>query len=114
VDHFVIDKPARGGWRRELVFINNQWFTGLEFPAGYSRHTNGNMPVDCSRHYEKAGNYSFIELEGRDIEPAAKPGTIRLMHFPAFATASDSRHFTSRNHTLSRNLPRVLSEFDKF
>ncbi len=84
VEHFITDKKAEGGGRGEPVFINDQWFTGLEYPAGYSRHTDGNTPKDYSRYYEKVGNYSYIDLEGRDIEPNAQKGLVRLMHFPGF------------------------------
>lgn len=94
VERFVTDKPAEGGGRGEPVFLNKQWFTGLEYPAGYTRHTDGNTPKDYSRYYEKVGNYSYINLEGRDIEPQAQKGLVRLMHFPGF-TQPDF-HITSK------------------
>ena len=99
VERFTVSESARGGGRGEPVFIGNQWFTGLEYPAGYTRHSNGNLPVDYTRHYEKVGNYSFIDLEGRDIEPLGTPGMIRLMHFPGFAVSADSLHFTIKSKT---------------
>ncbi len=99
VERFIVNTAARGGGRGEPVFIGNQWFTGLEYPAGFSRHTNGNLPADYTRHYEKVGNYSFIDLEGRDIEPAGTPGMVRLMHFPGFAVTADSLHFNIKSKT---------------
>lgn len=94
VERFTVEKPATGGGRGEPVFIGDQWFTGLEYPGGYSRHTDGNTPADYTRHYEKVGNYSFIDLEGRDIEPVGKTGMIRLMHFPGYAVTADSVRFS--------------------
>lgn len=85
VERFITTKTAKGGGRGEPIFVNNQFFFGLEYPAGYTRHTDGNTPKDYSRYYEKVGNYSYINLEGRDIEPNAQKGLIRLMHFPGFA-----------------------------
>lgn len=99
VERFTVGKPASGGGRGEPVMIDNRWFTGLEYPAGYSRHTNGNTPADYARHYEKVGNYSFIDLDGRDIEPAGTKGMIRLMHFPGYAAPADSGRFTVRSKT---------------
>lgn len=91
VERFVVSGMATGGGRGEPVFIGNKWFAGLEYPGGYSRHTNGNTPADYGRHYEKVGNYSFIDLEGRDMERAGKAGLIRLMHFPGYALAGPTR-----------------------
>lgn len=99
VERFIVHTAARGGGRGEPVFIGDQWFTGLEYPAGYTRHTNGNLPADYSRHYEKVGNYSFIDLEGRDIDPAYTPGMIRLMHFPGFAISDGSHPFIVKSKT---------------
>ncbi|SEI55324.1 hypothetical protein SAMN05216327_102417 [Dyadobacter sp. SG02] len=99
VERFVTEKPAAGGGRGEPVFIGNKWFAGLEYPGGYSRHTDGNTPADYARHYEKVGNYSFIDLEGKDIEPAAKAGMVRLMHFPGYAATADSVRFSIQSKT---------------
>ncbi|PSL33950.1 alpha-N-acetylglucosaminidase TIM-barrel domain-containing protein [Dyadobacter jiangsuensis] len=99
VERFVTEKSATGGGRGEPVFIGDKWFTGLEYPGGYSRHTDGNTPADYARHYEKVGNYSFIDLEGRDIEPAAKAGMVRLMHFPGNAVTTDSVKFSIQSKT---------------
>lgn len=82
VERFTTASSATGGGRGEPVFLDDRWFTGLEYPAGYSRHTNGNTPAAYSRYYEMVGNYSYIDLEGRDIEQNAQPGMVRLMHFP--------------------------------
>lgn len=84
VERFVVEEKAAGGGRGEPVFVNDTWFLGLEYPAGYSRHTDGNTPASYSRYYDKVGNYSFISLDGRDIEPNAAKGMIRLMHFPGY------------------------------
>lgn len=84
VERFIVNGKAAGGGRGQPVFVNDQWFFGLEYPAGYSRHTDGNTPKNYARHFEKVGNYSFIDLQGRDIEPKAIPGMLRLMHFPGY------------------------------
>lgn len=84
VERMFIQKSATGGGRGEPVFIDDAWFFGLEYPAGHSRHTTGNLPVVDTRHYEKVGNYSYIDLEGRDIDPNGKKGEMRLMHFPGY------------------------------
>ncbi|MBS1669311.1 MAG: hypothetical protein JST58_18215 [Bacteroidetes bacterium] len=93
VERFVVDRPAAGGGRGEPVFINDQWFFGLEYPAGYSRHTDGNTPKDYGRYFEKVGNYSYIDLEGRDIEPQVEKGMLRLMHFPGYAVEHGQKNF---------------------
>lgn len=84
-ERFLTVKNAEGGGRGEPVFVNNQWFFGIEYPASYSRHTDGNTPESYGRTYDKVGNYSDINLEGRDIEPNSQKGMIRLMHFPGYA-----------------------------
>lgn len=97
VERFITAAPATGGGRGEPVFIGDKWFTGLEYPGGYSRHTNGNIPADYARHYEKVGNYSFIDLEGRDNEPAGRAGLVRLMHFPGYTATADSVRFNIKS-----------------
>ncbi|MGM9479500.1 DUF2264 domain-containing protein [Pedobacter sp. GSP4] len=82
IERFVSPKPAKGGGRGEPVFVNGQWFFGLEYPGAYTRHTNGNMPRNYARSYDSVGNYSYINLENRDVEPKPENGLIRLMHFP--------------------------------
>ncbi|MFT3705560.1 MAG: hypothetical protein QM802_24535 [Agriterribacter sp.] len=99
VERFTTDAKATGGGRGEPVFLSNQWFTGLEYPAGYSRHTDGNTPAAYSRHYDSVGNYSFINLEGRDIESHAKAGMVRLMHFPGYALAGAKGIYTIKSKT---------------
>lgn len=99
VERFVVAEKATGGGRGEPVFVNNKWFFGLEYPAGYSRHTDGNTPKAYSRYYEKAGNYSFIDLEGRDIEPHGVKGMLRLMHFPGYALQNSGSQFTINSKT---------------
>lgn len=76
VERFVTGAKEAGGGRGEPVFMNDKWFTGLEYPAGYSRHTDGNTPKAYSRHYEMVGNYSFINLQGRDMEPRGTSGMV--------------------------------------
>lgn len=81
VERFSIKIPASRGGRGQPVFAG-RWFFGLEHPAGHSRHTDGNTPEADSAHFEKVGNYSFIDLEGRDKDATARPGLVRLFHFP--------------------------------
>ncbi|HUP11525.1 MAG TPA: hypothetical protein VM187_04920, partial [Niastella sp.] len=84
-ERFITAASATGGGRGEPVFLNDTWFVGLEYPASYSRHTNGNMPGSYTRRYDSVGNYSYIDLEGKDIELRAEKGMVRLMHFPGYA-----------------------------
>lgn len=88
VERFVNNDEQSGGGRGEPVFIRKQWFTGLEYPAGYSRRGDGNQPASYGRYYDSVGNYSYIDLEGRDVEPHAQQGMVRLMHFPGYAVRS--------------------------
>jgi hypothetical protein len=90
VERFTTNKTATGGGRGEPVFVNGQWFFGLEYPAAYSRHTNGNSPLNYGRSYDSVGNYSKIDLEGRDVEPRPAKGLLRLMHFPGYARQNGS------------------------
>ncbi|MCD2421244.1 hypothetical protein LQ567_00615 [Niabella pedocola] len=92
VERFVNGDAQSGGGRGEPVFIKDQWFTGLEYPAGYSRRSNGNLPASYGRYYDSVGNYSFIDLEGRDVEPHAQEGMVRLMHFPGYAVPTGTRY----------------------
>src|SRR5215218_1273502 len=85
VERFSAESQASRGGRGEPVFVGNKWFFGVEYPAFYSRHTDGNTPVAYSGPYDRLGNYSFIDLEGHDIDPHPRPGLIRLMHFPGYA-----------------------------
>lgn len=87
-------KASRGG-RGEPVFIvanDAVFFMGIEYPAAYSRHTDGNTPIHASGPYDKAGNYSFIDLESRDIDRNPRPGLIRLFHFPGLARPIPDSH----------------------
>ncbi|MCU7548160.1 hypothetical protein OCK74_03500 [Chitinophagaceae bacterium LB-8] len=106
-ERFVIEGNASGGGRGEPVFVNEKWFFGLEYPAGYSRHTDGNTPKDYSRYYEKVGNYSYIDLEGKDIEPKGEKGMLRLMHFPGYAveTTPGKYQVLSKTATCGISLP---------
>jgi len=93
-ERFVISQTATGGGRGEPVFADGRWFFGMEYPASYTRHSDGNTPASYARHYDKVGNYSFINLEGRDIEQKAVKGMIRLMHFPGYAVQqADSDYY---------------------
>lgn len=85
VERFVTAGNQSGGGRGEPVFVDDAWFFGLEYPAGYSRCKDGNTPASYGRYYDKVGNYSFIDLEGRDVASNCVSGTIRLMHFPGYA-----------------------------
>ena len=85
VERFSVSGKASRGGRGEPVFLDDRWFFGLEYPAGHSRHTDGNTPPADSHHFEMAGNYSFIDLAGRDKDTKSRPGLIRLFHFPGDA-----------------------------
>lgn len=90
VERFVTKAPTERGGRGEPVFIDDEWFIGVEFPAAYSRHGDGNQPVVYSGHYDRVGNYSFIDLEGHDIEKNPREGLVRLFHFPGPARQTHS------------------------
>jgi hypothetical protein len=94
VERFTTEAAAQGGGRGEPVFLGDRWFVGIEYPAAYSRHTDGNTPRAESRRFEAVGNYSHIDLEGRDLEPRAVPGLVRLMHFPGGARRDDAGAWT--------------------
>jgi hypothetical protein len=91
-------KQSRGG-RGEPVFVDNTWFFGLEYPAFYSRHTDGNTPATYSGPYDRLGNYSFIDLAGRDVDRHPRPGLIRLMHFPGYAKKSPGDQWSIASKT---------------
>ncbi len=91
VERFSAEGTATRGGRGEPVFLDDRWFFGLEYPAGHSRHTDGNTPLPDNHHYEMVGNYSFVDLDGRDRDAKARPGLIRLFHFPGFAMKSGDR-----------------------
>lgn len=90
VERFSVMQNAERGGRGEPVFVDGKWFFGLEYPASHSRHTDGNTPLPDTAHFEKVGNYSFVDLEGRDRETNTRPGLLRLMHFPGFAKQTAS------------------------
>lgn len=90
VERFSVKQKSERGGRGEPVFVDGTWFFGLEYPASHSRHTDGNTPAPDSAHFEKVGNYSFIDLAGRDREPDPRPGLLRLMHFPGYAKQTAS------------------------
>lgn len=98
-ERFVLTAPATGGGRGEPVFADARWFFGLEYPASYTRHSDGNTPASYARYYDKVGNYSFIDLEGRDVEPAAVKGMLRLMHFPGYAVAEGNSGYYIHSKT---------------
>lgn len=89
VERFTTVETAARGGRGEPVWIGGRWFFGLEHPAGHSRHSDGNTPAPDSHRYELVGNYSFVDLEGRDRESHPRPGLVRLFHFPGFAREND-------------------------
>lgn len=92
VERMTFSAPAKGGGRGEPVFIDEQLFLGLEYPAGFSRHSDSNTPTSYGRRYDKVGNYSYIDLEGRDIEEHPIPGLVRLFHFPGYTKNSTGHH----------------------
>lgn len=85
VERFSAAGTATRGGRGEPVFLNDQWFFGLEYPAGHSRHTDGNTPAADRHHYELVGNYSYVDLDGHDKGNHPRAGLIRLFHFPGYA-----------------------------
>ena len=91
VERFSCEGKATRGGRGEPVFLGDRWFFGLEYPAGHSRHTDGNTPLPDKHHFEMVGNYSFVDLEGHDRDAKARPGLIRLFHFPGYAVKSGDR-----------------------
>lgn len=82
VERFSTTLHATFGGRGQPVFLGDRWFVGLEHPAGHSRHTDGNSPTADSACFELVGNYSFVDLEGADIDPSPREGLVRLFHFP--------------------------------
>ncbi len=93
VERMVVDASAQGGGRGEPVFVADDWFFGLEYPASHTRHTDGNTPKADGRYFEKVGNYSYIDLQGRDITPTPTKGQLRLMHFPGFTKLNERKGF---------------------
>jgi hypothetical protein len=91
VERFTTAEPAARGGRGEPVWVGDRWFFGLEHPAGHSRHSDGNTPKPDAHRYEMVGNYSYVDLEGRDAEANPRPGLLRLFHFPGFAKKEGER-----------------------
>jgi hypothetical protein len=91
VERLSCEGTATRGGRGEPVFLDDRWFFGLEYPAGHSRHTDGNTPLPDKHHFEMVGNYSFVDLDGSDRDAKARPGLIRLFHFPGYAVKSGER-----------------------
>ncbi|MEK7949167.1 hypothetical protein [Luteolibacter soli] len=91
VERFTASGTGTRGGRGEPVFLGDHWFFGLEYPAGHTRYGDGNTPKPDSHRYELVGNYSFVDLEGRDQEAKPRPGLIRLFHFPGFAKKDGER-----------------------
>ena len=85
VERLTTAAPAAWGGRGQPVFLGDRWFCGLEHPAGHSRHTDGNTPAPDAHHFELVGNYSVVNLEGRDRDTAPAAGRVRLFHFPGYA-----------------------------
>ncbi|WP_035615885.1 hypothetical protein [Haloferula sp. BvORR071] len=96
VERFTTEGKASRGGRGEPVFVGDRWFFGLEYPAGQSRHTDGNQPLPDAHRFEKVGNYSFVDLEGRDREAKPRAGLLRLFHFPGFAK-EEGGHYVIRS-----------------
>jgi hypothetical protein len=86
VERFSVAVPATRGGRGEPVFVGDQWWFGVEYPAFYSRHTDGNTPKWQGGPYDRMASFpSVINLDGRDVDQHSRPGLIRLMHFPGAA-----------------------------
>jgi len=86
VERFSVDVPATRGGRGEPVFVNYRWWFGVEYPAFYSRRTDGNTPEWEGGPYDRMATYpSRIFLDGRDREKQPRAGLIRFMHFPGAA-----------------------------
>ncbi|MBI9017499.1 MAG: hypothetical protein JEZ07_09595 [Phycisphaerae bacterium] len=96
VERFVTASPQARGGRGEPVYIDNKWFFGVEFPAAYTRCIDGNTPKAHSGKYDLIGNYSQIFLEDRDIATDAKPGMVRMFHFPG-TTRPFTEQYSKRN-----------------
>lgn len=75
VERFSANEPETRGGRGEPVFVGTNWFFGMEYPAFYSRRTDGNTPVAGTGPYDHFGNYSYIDLDGRDIDDNPRPGS---------------------------------------
>ncbi len=87
VERFSTTTRASRGGRGEPVFVGDAWFFGIEHPAGQTRHSNG----FTRRRYEHIGNYSWVNLEGRDAEKRQRAGLITLMHFPTSTATIKSK-----------------------
>ena len=86
VERFSTGAKAERGGRGQPVFLDGTWFTGLEYPAGHSRHTDGNTPATSNDIYCSFGDYpNIVDLEGHDVDTHPRPGLVRLMHFPGYA-----------------------------
>ena len=99
VERFATEAAAERGGRGEPVFLGGRWFVGVEYPAAHARHTNGNTPRAGSRRYDEVGNYSRIDLEGRDVDPGGRRGLVRLMHFPGRARRGEDGSWTIAGKT---------------
>lgn len=99
VERFTTERPATRGGRGEPVLIDGNWFFGIEYPASYTRHTDGNTPAAWSGPYDRLGNYSFIDLANRDVERQPRAGLVRLMHFPGYAKQQPDGEWMSASKT---------------
>ncbi|WP_367873693.1 hypothetical protein [Luteolibacter sp. Populi] len=92
VERFTTPEKAARGGRGEPVFVGGRWFFGLEYPAGHSRHSDGNQPAPDAHRYEKVGNYSLVGLDDHDRETKPRAGLLRVFHFPGFTKEEGGRH----------------------
>jgi hypothetical protein len=111
VERYSVKQDASRGGRGEPVWIDGGWFCGLEYPAGHSRHTDGNTPLADSHHFEKVGNHSVILLDGKDIDGAPRKGLVRLFHFPSPVQSADGvSTIVSKSAVIGGGNPDINSE----
>ena len=85
VERFSTQAVATRGGRGQPVFLDQTWFTAIEHPAARARHTDGNTPKDFEEPWGRFGAYPYLHpVQGRDIDTNARPGLVRLLHFPAY------------------------------
>lgn len=101
VERLSVSGKAERGGRGEPVFVEGHWFFGLEYPAGHSRHSDGNQPEPDAHRYEKVGNYSLVGLDGRDREAKPREGLLRIFHFPGYAKQEGGKYYIRSKSAVS-------------
>ena len=78
VERFTTTARQSRGGRGEPVYLNDKWFVGAEFPACYTRHTDGNTPKAYSGKFDKKVRFSQLlgseEGVGSGFENSANSG----------------------------------------